>query len=84
MIKPVELEEFEKVFAKNWRQVTYQGGPQDRRTGRCAESAMTALGPRLASLGCAQRPLVAAQAPPSRQSRLFLLRTDTSGGEAAE
>ena len=84
MIKPVELEEFEKIFTASRRAVAYQGGPQDRRTGRCAESAMTALVPRLASLGCAQRPLVAAQAPPSRQNRLFLLRTDVSGEEAAD
>lgn len=45
MIKPVELEEFEKIFTKNWRRETYQGGPQNR---------------------------------------LFLLRTDVSGEEAAE
>ena len=91
MIKPIELEEFEKVFAKNWRTLTYQEDVQAFLSSGAAVCECVLKGDAEANIrgayacynNAARRRGVPVRVV-RRQSWLFLLRTDASGGEAAE
>ena len=91
MIKPVKTAEFEKIFKKNWRTLTYQADVQAFLSSGAAVCECVLEGDAAADIKMAQscynnaaRRLGVPVRVARRQNRLFLLRMDASGEEAAE